>query len=208
MAQTAVTGCAALSPRIRRCPRMMSRTAWASTMIPAGHSSSPSQSHGWLSSETPSAPDSKMASADRQATIRTTKQRPRTPTFSRSLLLAAQFAVGSGVGTICVSTAIGRAPSRRNALTASNVAGMASHFDTYFPQVEEAIWSEFPGPFHDMKACSGTASNRSTSRCKCVNSTSNVCTVLPLWTSSLRAARLNSRKSCSVVGCAQSRCSG
>ena len=21
---------------------------------------------------------------------------------------------------------------------------------TYFPQVEEAIWSEFPGPFQDM----------------------------------------------------------
>jgi hypothetical protein len=24
---------------------------------------------------------------------------------------------------------------------------------TYFPQVEEAIWSEFSGPFYDMKAC-------------------------------------------------------
>jgi hypothetical protein len=23
----------------------------------------------------------------------------------------------------------------------------------YFPQVEEAIWSEFSGPFYDMKAC-------------------------------------------------------
>jgi hypothetical protein len=78
----------------------------------------------------------------------------------------------------------------------------------YFPQVEEAIWSEFSGPFHDMKACSGTASSRSTWRCKCVNSRSNVCRILPSWTSLLRAARLNSRKICSVVGCAQGRCSG
>src|SRR5262249_11000709 len=65
---------------------------------------------------------------------------------------------------------------------------------TYFPQVEEAIWSEFSGPFHDMKACSGTVNSRSTWRCKSVNSTSNVCTALPLWTSLLRAARLNNRK--------------
>jgi hypothetical protein len=34
---------------------------------------------------------------------------------------------------------------------------------TYFPQVEEAIRSEFPGPFHEMKACSGRAGSRSTS---------------------------------------------
>lgn len=91
------------------------------------------------------------------------------------------------------------------ALTAGSSADI---LEPYFPQVEEAIRSEFFGPFHDMKACFGTASRSSTSRCKCVNSTSNVCTALPLWTSLLRAARLNSRKSCSVVGWAQSRCSG
>jgi len=97
-------------------------------------------------------------------------------------------------------------PGRKTRPISTNALEVA--LKTYFPQVEEAIWSEFSGPFYAMKACSGTASSRRTWRCKGVNSRSKVCRTLPFWTSLLRAARLNRRKICSVVGWAQLRCSG
>jgi len=54
---------------------------------------------------------------------------------------------------------LARSETTTNATRARSLTLMpAQHFpvaifQSYFPQVEEAIWSEFSGPFYDMKAC-------------------------------------------------------
>lgn len=78
----------------------------------------------------------------------------------------------------------------------------------YFPQVADAISREFPAQFFCRNADGETPSRSSTWFCSGVSWASKTCTVVVPCISLCRSERLNSRKTCSVVGRAHWRCSG